>query len=285
FSVKINIPPDENCYAKINAICQDGSHSNLEAVSPDFISLILDLIVNGYQSNENAVQCATQVQSCSFPNLPNVTHSFRVIKPPYIRKFGIKYTGGDPQYEVYLFGHNGTEGPIWIRCENGVDPNPNRCGALDHLEIWFNNNGVPQKMGEFDCSFTTNFLNINVEVNVQNFPDCQVQYLSKNNPFTPAPPTDPNTIERDETGAEFRQSAAVAPNPFSDQLDVYLAFPNKTVANVQLVNLGGQIVVNELLQAGQEKFSLPTTHIAAGFYLLRVEADGVKQTFKVVKTE
>jgi hypothetical protein len=44
-------------------------------------------------------------------------------------------------------------------------------------------------------------------------------------------------------------------------------------------------VLDQEFVRGQEQYSLSTAQLSAGFYFLRIEADGLVQTLKVVKSE
>ncbi|MDX1913670.1 MAG: T9SS type A sorting domain-containing protein, partial [Saprospiraceae bacterium] len=78
---------------------------------------------------------------------------------------------------------------------------------------------------------------------------------------------------------------SAAPNPFKDELDVLLDRVADTPVRLQLVNLQGQFVLDQEMEAGQSAYSLSTAQLPRGFYLLRVEADGETQVLKVVKSE
>lgn len=99
------------------------------------------------------------------------------------------------------------------------------------------------------------------------------------------PPTEaPTSNERNEkTSAEWSVSAS--PNPFSETLEVFLTKGSVESVNLQLVNLSGQVVLDRQFVSKQEQYTLPTTGLSPGFYFLRIEADGVVQTLKVVKSE
>lgn len=78
---------------------------------------------------------------------------------------------------------------------------------------------------------------------------------------------------------------SAAPNPFKDELDVLLDRVADTPVRLQLVNLHGQLVLDQEMEAGQSLYQLSTAQIPRGFYLLRVEVDGETQVLKVVKSE
>jgi hypothetical protein len=60
---------------------------------------------------------------------------------------------------------------------------------------------------------------------------------------------------------------------------------SETPVRIQCVNLNGQIMLQQEMEAGRSQYSLSTALLPRGFYLLRVEADGDTQMLKVVKSE
>ena len=74
-------------------------------------------------------------------------------------------------------------------------------------------------------------------------------------------------------------------NPFSDFLRIKTveAQPEATVI-FQLFDTNGRLVLAEKMPAVQE-YNLPTSHLAPGFYVLKVSANQNTQTLKVVKVQ
>ncbi|MCC6459903.1 MAG: T9SS type A sorting domain-containing protein [Saprospiraceae bacterium] len=72
-------------------------------------------------------------------------------------------------------------------------------------------------------------------------------------------------------------------NPFSDQLRIQNQ-DNTTTGPVrfQLFNLNGGLVLEQEYSASQE-YILPTSDLLSGLYLLRMDANGASQTYRVVK--
>jgi len=73
-------------------------------------------------------------------------------------------------------------------------------------------------------------------------------------------------------------------NPFSDHLHIAIPEGGQSPVRFQLFNLNGQLLLDQQFPARQE-YNLPTADLPSGFYLLRIDAGGSKQTYKVVKTQ
>lgn len=98
-------------------------------------------------------------------------------------------------------------------------------------------------------------------------------------------PDSPISWENGQSQTTPSTSVVVSPNPFTDQMDVYLGVSdNPEPTMLRLYDTQGREVVAHRAPAGQEKYSLATAALPPGIYFLRVESAGQVQTVRVVKT-
>ncbi|MEZ4934876.1 MAG: T9SS type A sorting domain-containing protein [Saprospiraceae bacterium] len=81
---------------------------------------------------------------------------------------------------------------------------------------------------------------------------------------------------------------SVTPNPFFDDLHVYLNLPDPMTANLTLFNLNGQVVMrfvtDEKLAKGAHAITLDGRDLPPGIYILHFEAsNGRKAVRKVIR--
>jgi hypothetical protein len=75
----------------------------------------------------------------------------------------------------------------------------------------------------------------------------------------------------------------VSPNPFSGSLSGSLRLAQPAAARLQLLDLQGRLILEQILPAGSSDFRLSTAALPAGIYLLRADAEGFSQAMKVLK--
>ncbi|MBC7776391.1 MAG: T9SS type A sorting domain-containing protein [Phycisphaerae bacterium] len=278
-NVVIAIPVSTECYAKINTICEDDSNSTLEAQCPPFMAVILELVVNGYNPTANSPYCTISSSggTCNFPSA--AVYPFWVKKDGVgLRRFGVELTfvNNPPQapqilYIMHLRNDNTGE-TFKFYCDSNGEPTTDGCGALT-ITINRATAGGESEIAVIEVyqGTSTNVLRCSTIVS-----GYKIQYLGAES----LPGGDRNNISPTET-----QPPTVSPNPFSDLLDVFPGNPSAENIHLQMYNLSGQKVLDQQFAGGQEQYSLSTAGLSAGFYLLRVEADGEVQTLKVVKSE
>lgn len=77
----------------------------------------------------------------------------------------------------------------------------------------------------------------------------------------------------------------VFPNPFANTITLKLAAPLKTAANLELLDVNGQLLQTQLLPLGVERASLRDLNLPAGSYLVRVvDPQGTMLMARVVET-
>lgn len=273
----IAITGNVSCYAKINTICEDGSQSPYNAESAPFIGYILDLVIQGYTPSSSPVSCRIDANFEFCPYLTDSTANFRVqlkSNPTIGRGFSMtKNSGGN--YVLHTGFPNDGNQIFWLKADGF---NPDTVGR-EKYQITLSN-GLP--IAVFQAYFVTNIdsklqcssIRLNYEI---------VQLKDENRPINS--PQGQIRERTDQIISFLSQPATVYPNPFSNNLDVYLSQNTTEQVQLQLYNLAGQKVLDQQFTGGQAQYSLSTASLSPGFYLLRIEADGEVQTLKVVKSE
>ncbi|MFK7925581.1 MAG: lamin tail domain-containing protein, partial [Bacteroidia bacterium] len=77
------------------------------------------------------------------------------------------------------------------------------------------------------------------------------------------------------------------PNPFSDYVQISLDLPQSETVSITILNLLGQPVANvqspQAMIEGEHNIKFNASHLAAGLYILRIEAGTESQTMRIVK--
>ncbi len=265
---------DVEYYSIINSVCGGGENSDDESDPSDFKTLILDLVVNGFQSNDNIPVCTLAMPgTCNFPGTPNSPTAFRILYGSEFRKFGMSKSIGGNHFTCALESQN-FNANFKFYCDNsGNAP----CDA-EFISITYSNGGPEVLVARFSVSAE---LSANLLKCTELAADFQIQRLYG------YVGTNPGVRQSDDNYSGFAadQWVSASPNPFTETLDVSLARSAAGQVQFRLFNLSGQEVLNRQFKAGQESFSFSTAHLSPGFYLLRVEADGAVQTLKVIKSE
>ena len=276
-----DLPSEVECYGEITTICSNGDEGK-SARSLNFIVLILDLIVSGYNPQFNTATCPLfGPGSCEFSNT-GIT-AFNVVKngTGFSRIFGMERDFfAPPTYHAHLKDPNGTEKFRFICPAGGANP---PCQGPTQLEIWFHpTEGSPIRIAKFTASSTNTASNLTFIELISGYQVYQLLYK----PGRPSLPSNGSIQERDQYLDILDSPLATAsPNPFSEALDVKLPTPSTEQVSLSLYNLSGQKVIGQEFAGGQEQYTLPTEHLSPGFYFLRIEADGEVQTLKVIKSE
>jgi len=75
----------------------------------------------------------------------------------------------------------------------------------------------------------------------------------------------------------------IFPNPASDQLFIKLTHPIQDDIALELVNLKGQRIVKQYLNAGTQNINIDMSNLSAGFYLLKINTKEESFTDRIVK--
>lgn len=272
-----NLVPGETYNATVCAICQDGTDSKYKATISEFDTIIHDLIVSGISPIEGSATCTidSSGEECDF-SLNGSTNVFRVQRKtgsPY-RQFNVEKPTGlkskiavitipaTPPFEFFIDGQPG---------------NPNGPVEGEIFDVKIQSLTIATfEMYEYNSIGRLRW--------ISGSPYFQITRVTAD-PNSLSKPPNGYIGQRDEFSTEEQALATyVAPNPFSENLDVFLA-QSATEVNLQLYNLSGQKVIAQQFAGEQEQYTLHTTGLAPGFYMLRIEADGAVQTLKVIKSE
>ena len=278
-SLTVNgLQPGETYYSTICAICPDGTDSKYKSITPDWDTIITELIVSGISSSQGNGSCGISMMGnyCEFPltgavSIYKVSHG----NSSFGRQFNVRKTNnsnGDPVIRTIVTSESH---PYVFRID---DKDGNSIGVVGKtFQVFFQ-----------DLLIASYELYEHLGVGRMIWTAGQTGYkivrLTAGPNGLSEPPTGASRL-RDESSEAQALQAFAAPNPFSDVLDVYLDQIAAEQVNLQLYNLSGQKVMDKQFAGGQDQYSLSTTGLSAGFYMLRIEADGVIQTLKVIKSE
>ncbi|MBL7810377.1 MAG: T9SS type A sorting domain-containing protein [Saprospiraceae bacterium] len=296
-----NLEPGTQYTFVINSICDGGGHSEKEA-NIDENTLIPELVVIGYQGSSANPLCTVPAGggSCPFYFAPGLVNHFRIFRGDEVEEFGIEYVTmqnglsalrvlvplppyRNTKYHFYCVDENGNGPSAYLPSNQG-------CGNAKLILVKFDGNsylrfkviGGASSTGMVEVySFTSQ---CPVNPNNPNYDICRVEYqgFTYSNELQ-AP--DPSYTGLRSGLANTPDFAAVAPNPFNDRLQVYVDDPTAESVHCQLFNVNGQKVLDQQFQGAQDTYELITENLANGFYLLRVEANGMVQTLRVIKAE
>ncbi len=279
----------------INPICQGGGVSNRSA-NTDSGTLIADLIVTGYTAPNLGTYCPLVAPGgvCAFSNVGNIPTGFRVKNTitQAQRTFTIipLVLGNITIFQVHLENDNSRE-LFKIRCRT-ANPTFEPTCTSEFIEIW--------EPSQFGGETLIAFFHLENSATTGTFvctilsPNRSIVRMNDGSSLPGGPgPGGPGggggggrpAGGRSDISPSSNQFATVAPNPFSESLDVFPDQPSAQSIHLQMYNLSGQKVLDQQLPGGQDQYTLSTENLSNGFYLLRIEADGNVQTLKVVKSE
>lgn len=82
--------------------------------------------------------------------------------------------------------------------------------------------------------------------------------------------------------AEAQSNISISPNPFTDQLNIYVPSEKDGNAEIQVLDMLGKVVYRSVITLNQT--SEINLHVPAGIYMLSVHTDGKYQVQKIVKS-
>ncbi|MFN0176687.1 MAG: T9SS type A sorting domain-containing protein [Saprospiraceae bacterium] len=282
-----NLIPGEQYYSTIYAICPDGTDSKyfMKVDHPD--GFITELIVSGYTGSNNLPICGVNAtgEYCEFPIAPNITTFFKFRHSNnynLTRKFATYRESTSGKLRAKIDPADG-DGIYQFRIDNQVPDDQGVPGI--HFQV-FTNGGTlllgvfqlyyhysgGQTVGRLICESITDDYEI-------------VKITSSGNAMKPPSDALQGSLEDRSSLVPAQLALAVAPNPFNATLDVMVNRSVQEKGNIQLLNLSGQAVLEQPLIVGQERHTIHTAHMPAGFYFLRIEVDGEIKTLKVVKSD
>ncbi|MDX1911470.1 MAG: T9SS type A sorting domain-containing protein [Saprospiraceae bacterium] len=283
------LQPGTQYYSVINAICSDGTESLDVIISNAGSTVITDLVVMGLSNSNNPAVCTIDHtnNTCEFTT-DGTSYYFKVLQktnPGFFRQFIVRKENGKLRAKVTSVG-----GDYTFKID-GEDPT--FAGVEGHnFQIYINNGSGLFQIASFNLSevklpngniighLTTTYLLSGPGTGYE------IQRLTAIPANLPTPPTRaPGGLDERSEKTAPQLKLNVAPNPFDDQLTLHFEQAAQTPVWLRLLNLSGQVVLEERFEAGQAAYTVPTAHLSPGFYLLRLEAEDQVQTIKVVKHE
>lgn len=276
-------------YSVINAICTDGTESLDVVVSNAGSTVISDLLAIGFSNSSSQPVCTIDHtnNTCQF-TVDGTSYYFKVLQknnPSFNRQFIIKKEAGKLRGKVtsaggdYTFKIDGQD-----PTDDGVDGN--------NYQIYIDNGQGLMQIANFQLSEVKlpngSIIGHLTATYILSGPGTgyEIQRLTAIPSGMQAPPTRaPGGLDERSEKTAPQLKLNVAPNPFDDQLTLHFEQAAQTPVWLRLLNLSGQVVLEERFEAGQAAYTVPTAHLSPGFYLLRLEAEDQVQTIKVVKHE
>lgn len=274
------LQPGVDYYSRVNVVCKNGydSENNTEITHT---TLIAELIVIGKDGTSNTPQCSitSAPGTCTFaPDGSESNFKIRPVNNPNLgRRFNVSKNQASGHLRTSLQNTNTGEA-YTIQCNN---QDPDCQGTLFQISV----NGqlivsyelsympYPANQGVLNC----NFLDSNFEI-VKLVPN------GYNNPIGPTTGSSKD-FTNDKLSSLVPLDITALPNPFTESLTLRFNTSSSEPIAIKLMNLNGQIVLEQQYQAGMEAIELNTATFPTGFYLLRVKTSQGEQTLKVVKTE
>jgi hypothetical protein len=96
--------------------------------------------------------------------------------------------------------------------------------------------------------------------------------------------TNPGTINGGFENIPFNDALSAFPNPFNNQLDVFLPYPTENQdVEVSLYDLQGRRIFIQNFGGGDQMVSIPTENISPGMYFLQARSGDRVESIKMLK--
>lgn len=262
--------PNRTYRSKIWTVCSNGQESSTYT-SLDVKTIVIDVVVLGYPEPIDCLDelCVVTSTGCTFPWNTDATTYFKIAKiqgTPAERYFALKTPSNiaelypdDDNSNVIEFPQDCNGQFVEIFCD-GYSGSIAKVTVTRHALT----QGTFYTLNQHEDFRITRLQTIGCP---EGRPDSPISWGNDQSPITPS------------------TSVVVSPNPFTDQMDVYLGVSDSPEpAMLRLYDTQGREVVAHRAPAGQEKYSLATAALPPGIYFLRVESAGQLQTVRVVKT-
>lgn len=276
----LQLPPGGPYTLVLAAVAEGCPPSRNEAIIPDVITLVVDLIVTGRTMPESVVLLPTQ--QCYSEDAPDGDFWFCVKQNNVV--VGVFDIELNPiKHKVYnctidrpvSCGKAPVNSPFiqaYIHDPNNNDIAPCAEGIIVRIKNMFQ-----ASLNLFDLNFrgsTANHLNLCVTP-LTNGEGNYSYSLYKGMPGLRSSPDASAFLLKEIMPVSIR-------NPFTENLEIQFPEPPSGPVRFQLFDLNGAPVFDQQFPAVQQ-YNLPTAGLPPGFYLLRTDAAGVSRTYKVVK--
>lgn len=282
----LQVPPGGPYTLVLAAVAEGCPPSRNEAIIPDVIVLVVDLIVTGRTMPESVVLLPTQ--QCYTVDAPDGDFWFRVIQNnDVVGVFDIKLN--PEKRKVY---NNCTidkpvscgKAPMDVSTPNTLinayihDPNSGDIAPCAEGIIVRIKNMFQASLNLFDLNFRGSTAN-QLKLCVTPLTNGEGNYSYSLMQGLPTPRSTP-----DASGFPLKENIPVitVQNPFTDNLEIQTPEPASGPVRFQLFNLNGTPVLDQQFPAVQQ-YNLPTAGLPPGIYFLRTDAAGASRTYKVVK--
>lgn len=289
------VPPGGTYDIKLSAVAEGCPPSSNYVMIQDIIALIIDLTING----RSLPACTEEI-----PVTPNGDLIWPTDPTPASIWFRIDRNGIPiSAYEITIspISDSGSgcsgEGQINIGQSANIRPGTNSFAIIQGAQ--FEElyppcySGIQRVLIQTSVFQVVNLFKLNLSgmttnggtINVANMVGENYSYVFLNKTCGPPPPPFQGGEEsRSATFIKDVSSPISIQNPFTDHIQIYTPQPAPALVTFQIFSLNGSTVLEQQYPASHE-YKLPTTSLPPGFYLLRMETDGISRTFKMVKAQ
>lgn len=94
-----------------------------------------------------------------------------------------------------------------------------------------------------------------------------------------------STGQRSDLSTDTEAQVSANPNPFTNEINLYLPDMESENTTVQLFDLTGKLYYSKLSGLSTNQVTIPTSELPTGIYILRTQTADRVQTIKMIKTE
>lgn len=288
-----NLDQGVNYVTHISSTCDNGQQGESYS-SASFIVFILELVVSGFTiPGEGSYGCQLEAplgNACSFPWDGN-SAKFRVSKIGSSTNFTVKKTINGNGFEVVQmtadiistpnFSFQGIKLSTPQTCEINTS-----CSILSKIRVYSLEGSTLVLVTELFFANTNTgggkiwaSGGIRAGYSIQN-----IREIGGGNKPQPSHKIfEVNT--RENTSDSSAPIELVAVNPFTDQIQITLQSSSEAPISLQLFDLQGRALQQNEYPAGSEQYTMQTTDVPPGLYVLRVKIGSQTSHLKLVKAQ
>lgn len=268
--------------------------SIVERIGP----IINEIVALGYSAGECQINQPEQVQ-CLFlstEGLPRTIWYTILQGGAVIGRFNIHAFKDGPQFHLQYF-EDPTYPAVKTKYEDFSNYPPSVWTCVPHDNNYSNHSAGSKVRFSMTCtSDTQNLFDLITPTSVEDgsiklcfqYFDPTIRFATLRECSAPPGPPAPGPGDDPTKGGGRSTTTTPQPqsitNPFTDELLIRFGEQPGSPTGIQLFNLNGQAVSNRITTTDQE-YSIPTSTLPAGLYLLRIDAEGSRRTYKVVKAQ
>lgn len=283
--------PGTSYRSEIRSICQSGQPSpNL--VDKNYQTFILDLVVSGFTESTNSPNCSISAQggnSCSFSWNSSPT-TFKIVNGENSKQFTIQVINGHVNIKIL---NNTGFCKFWgIMPINGMPAAPS---VFNIACVRISTAGGDTQIADlYIDQLTSSIGNIYLGptgiaqgYEIQRLKSGSLPFSNDNGSST----ISDNPLSADVFALQERRvdnnlthpKTMVMANPFSDEISLKIQSTVEDLISLQLYDIQGRLIKHQDLAGGETQYSMPTSDIQPGLYLLRVEIGAFVATYKLIK--